>query len=188
MFLSLRISCAQRLPLRIVPRLIQYRFYSENVSKEPIISPPSTNEKMPSYARFLGVAGLIPFVATTAGSVYMPEAMFLMAEVQASYGSLILSFLGGIHWGLAMKTQNSNPRYLLSVLPSLLGFFAVDFVPHPPIRLLIESAGFVGLLGADWIAHKQHITPPWYLGLRLFLTGVVCTSMGLNCYLIYKAN
>jgi hypothetical protein len=144
---------------------------------------------IPGYAKALGVAGLIPFAAASAGAIYMPEAIYLMSEVQASYGSIILSFLGGIHWGIAMtKDPKPNLRYIISVLPSLLGFFAVDFIPHIPIRLLVEGAGFTTLLGADYIAHKHKLTPPWYLKLRLFLTGVVCTTLGLNCYLIYKLN
>jgi hypothetical protein len=58
--------------------------------------------------------GLIPFVGTVASSIYFPEAIDLIGELQALYGCCILSFLGGIHWGLAlMKTGTEIGMFLL---------------------------------------------------------------------------
>lgn len=71
-------------------------------------------EKMPRVAGVLGTAGLIPFVGTVASSIYFPEAIDLIGELQALYGCCILSFLGGIHWGLAlMKTGTEIGMFLL---------------------------------------------------------------------------
>jgi hypothetical protein len=63
--------------------------------------------KSPKIATLLGVAGLIPFAGTVAGAIYMPEALDLISDLQAVYGSCILSFLGGIHWGIAMQHKGS---------------------------------------------------------------------------------
>lgn len=64
-------------------------------------------QKAPLVANLLGAAGLIPFIGTAVGSYYMPEAVHLISDLQSVYGSIILSFMGGIHWGLAMVDTTS---------------------------------------------------------------------------------
>ncbi|KAG0630444.1 hypothetical protein M758_1G178300 [Ceratodon purpureus] len=61
---------------------------------------------VPFPALVLGVAGLIPFVALAppfAQMIPLPDFMAVgHANAQAAYGASIVSFLGAIHWGLAM--------------------------------------------------------------------------------------
>ena len=88
----------------------------------------------------LGVLGAVPFVGLTPQarralgyeSVVTPETT---ARLQIGYGASILSFLGGIHWGLGaighsvVRDLPPTPaqlttRYAWSVTPSLLAWQA----------------------------------------------------------------
>lgn len=73
-------------------------------------------------ARLLGYAGLLPQVAAVimlAGG--SPIVASLGAMLAFGYGALILSFLGGIWWGFAVKRAvGQTPLLVAAVLPSLV--------------------------------------------------------------------
>ncbi|MEI7783796.1 MAG: DUF3429 domain-containing protein, partial [Betaproteobacteria bacterium] len=81
----------------------------------------------PTLAWILGLAGLIPFVLCAALQWYsLPGWRMLAGTALLAYGAVIVSFLGGIHWGLAMRASPVPiARLLWGVLPSLLGWLAV---------------------------------------------------------------
>lgn len=85
-------------------------------------------QDLPVQARRLGAAGLIPFVvgALLVWLVRDPEAHGFVAAALSAYAALILSFLGGIHWGLAFRHEQP-PTVLLvwGVVPSLVAWPAV---------------------------------------------------------------
>ncbi len=77
-------------------------------------------------ARLLGYGGLIPFVGLailSISSLLPGEWRPTAATALIAYGAVILSFLGGIHWGIAF-TQPRPPRiaFAWGVLPSLLAW------------------------------------------------------------------
>lgn len=73
-------------------------------------------------AFLLGFAGLLPQVAAVALIVADPSGMYDFPVAAAfGYGSLILSFLGGMWWGLAMRREAGQGNLaVLAVLPSLV--------------------------------------------------------------------
>ncbi|TPX45768.1 hypothetical protein SeMB42_g01956 [Synchytrium endobioticum] len=145
-------------------------------------------DSAPAAARYLGYAGLLPFLATTGGAIWMPEMVPLLSEIQGMYGASILSFMGAVHWGLAMSnyaTTNNNKRYVLSTAPSLIAFASL-LMTTPEYTLMAQLAGFVGLLGGDLIAAKKQLVPRWYPRIRLFLTSVVTLCMGTTVYVKQK--
>ncbi|KAL6044063.1 DUF3429 domain-containing protein (Fragment), variant 2 [Balamuthia mandrillaris] len=82
-------------------------------------------EKIPKTAIVLGVAGLIPLVAASA--VVLTQSPHLAAQamiLQLNYAANLLSFMGAIHWGLAMADYR-DPLLLCSSLSSL---FILAFV------------------------------------------------------------
>lgn len=116
-------------------------------------------------AHWLGYAGLIPFIGLTLGKELSP----LTAVAFSTYSAIILSFLGGIHWGVALsKPQWSNPtRLCLCMLPSLLGWMAL---------LLPMSGALILLIGSYliwWLWDRTQLDQPDYRRLRLQLTAVV---------------
>lgn len=130
------------------------------------------DEKATSTAQRLGFAGLIPFLAFTLGGlldVYAEHAIRLFVI----YSALILSFLGGIHWGVAMQTDGSPTRSLKwSMLPSIVGislFFAGLWLS--PLTMLTILA----LTHLFWLNFEKRHLPEqlWYLELRNRLTFTV---------------
>ena len=137
---------------------------------------------MPGSALLLGLAGLVPFLWGAATLASPPLAAigaeflgprFVGPYVQLAYGTVILSFMSGVLWGFATKAtgQIAASGYILSVLPALWAFFFVGGGPVSAAIYLI--AGFVGLLGLDWLFWRQGLAPPWWMRLRIGLTAVV---------------
>ncbi|SFO83043.1 DUF3429 domain-containing protein [Tranquillimonas alkanivorans] len=138
--------------------------------------------RIPATPLALGLAGLIPFLWGAATLIFPAlqswgagtlGARFVGPYVQLAYGSVILSFMSGVLWGFATKTTGAVAAtgYALSVLPALWAFFFVGGGPVSAATYLI--AGFVGLLGLDWLFWRQELAPPWWMSLRVLLTVVV---------------
>jgi len=135
---------------------------------------------VPRSALLLGFAGLIPFFGTAAVSIVpdMPLQHFSLRALLA-YGAVILTFLGGIRWGLAMVS--SGPANLfgplfVSVVPALLAWFAL-LLPSS-LGLILLALGFAGVLVADL---RLSTAPTWYPILRLPLSAgaIIALSLGL---------
>ena len=85
----------------------------------------------------LGAAGLIPFVASAAGVYASPIHAALFIKGLLFYGATILAFLGGVHWGVAVKDDRAPAHlYISGVLPQLLGFGALLAPPFAGLSLL----------------------------------------------------
>lgn len=148
----------------------------------------------PLVPMFLGVTGAIPFVALTPPLSYwlpLPEVVAASPiEAQALYGAVILSFLGGPYWGLAMVGIHASPnhkifnyatnsvRYVWSVVPSLLAWPALMMTTVPKLQFLICSFGLV--LGVDIMFAASGLLPPWYMPMRLLLSGIVILSLSAS--------
>ena len=138
-------------------------------------------------AKLLGYAGLIPFAggALLAWVPGVPVA-FLSGYLGWTlyYGAIILSFMGGARWGLAMIEAERGARpgepfsgLLAAVTPALIGWVAIVPPALLPLafptsaRLILLSAGFAGLLAEDLRAQRQaRAAPRWYAALRVRLT------------------
>ena len=139
-------------------------------------------EALQARARLLGYAGLIPFVAAAGALLVGPPAVEALAlRSLLAYGAVILSFMGAVHWGLAMTASRDDAvaQLSLSVLPGLLGWVAL-LLPAVPACLLL-LVGFAGLYVFDLRAAPRGAVPDWYPALRLPLTtGVVlCLAVAL---------
>ncbi len=138
----------------------------------------------------LGLAGLIPFAwgaltvlnpALQAWGVQALGPRFVGPYVMLFYGAIILSFMSGVLWGFATRADGAVAAtgYALSVIPALWAFFMTGGGPtHAGISLI---AGFVGLLGLDWLFARQGLAPGWWMPLRLLLTAIVviCLAVGV---------
>ncbi|MEK8031879.1 DUF3429 domain-containing protein [Ideonella sp. DXS29W] len=107
-----------------------------SVATTHLTSPAPWAAEPPRLARQLGYAGLIPFGlgAVLAWLVY-PEAQPLVLRAVAAYGVCIVAFLGGLHWGLAMRAGHNEPAHFVwAVVPPLVASVAA---------LMPENAGLV---------------------------------------------
>jgi hypothetical protein len=143
---------------------------------------------IPRSALLLGLAGLIPFlwgvltlVSEGAAGLGLQSLgpRFVGPYVLLSYGTVILAFMSGVLWGFATKAEGqvAATGYALSVLPALWAFFFVGGGPVSAAIYLI--AGFIGLLGLDWLFWKQGLAPRWWMSLRIGLTVVVVACLTL---------
>ncbi|MBC7601019.1 MAG: DUF3429 domain-containing protein [Polaromonas sp.] len=129
-------------------------------------------------ARVLGAAGLLPFIAGAAAVWLVGPQDRLPAAALLAYAALIASFLGGIHWGLAMRDAPADAAQLLwGVSPSLLGWLAVLLPPR--WGLLLAPATLIACYAVDCRIYRRLGLGSW-LGLRAALTVVasVCCLLG----------
>jgi hypothetical protein len=139
-------------------------------------------QALPAWAKPLGYAGLVPFAACALVMLVLPDAGTRDAAGRAllGYGAVILSFLGGVHWGLVLRgasPERAGGLLAAGVLPSLAGWVAL-LLPFEP-----AAAVLVGGFGLFWLYEHRvlgtAVLPPGYLALRRWLTLGVVASMGL---------
>lgn len=139
----------------------------------------STQQTMAFHARLAGYAGLIPFVAPVLVAWLQPDHAEAAIAVQHAYAALILSFLGGIYWGLALA-KHSASWFWWSVAPSLWAWPALLLAPIPAALVLAIGFAFMTLL--DRAARRRQTIHEWFFRLRLVLSGVAIISLltGIN--------
>ena len=148
-------------------------------------SSPSKRISIPKAPLWLGIAGLIPFfgMLSLAAGIDGPQRTVRLFYL-AGYGAIILSFVGALHWGVAMMlTRDSDAdRWKLmtwSTVPALIGWSTLPLPPHPAFAVLIAT--FWVHFAMDRGLATRHGVPEWYLPLRLILTSgaTVCLALGL---------
>ena len=129
------------------------------------------DEPAPSpWARALGFGGLLPFVGLAAALwAARPGDASWAGPALLGYGATIASFLGAIHWGLAMRERPAPPAasLLWGVVPSLLAWAAL--LLGGAAGLLSMAALLWACLAADRVLYARHRLRAW-LPLRLQLT------------------
>lgn len=132
----------------------------------------------PLWARRLGYAGLAPFVVgALLVHVVHPEAHPYATLALAAYGAAILSFLGGIHWGVAMRAGAVDAGvFTWAVVPSLVAWVAT--VMPPSAGLVVLGAMLVVCYAVDRRRYPVYGLQHW-LTLRFRLSAVA----SLSCFL-----
>lgn len=153
---------------------------------------------VPSEAVYMGLAGTLPYLATSFSTVYCAweinhsnsgfglmideitatKMLQLLEPIQLGYGATILSFLGAIHWGLEFAGYGgyqSYRRYAIGVAAPLVACSTLLM----PIEyaLISQFLGFMGLYYVDTLACKNGWTPNWYRTYRFLLTFIVGASI-----------
>ncbi|MDD9910085.1 MAG: DUF3429 domain-containing protein [Ahrensia sp.] len=134
----------------------------------------------------LALAGFIPFGGLLAAALFLSDdgvrgqATFALA----AYGAVVLSFLGGIRWGLGLSRDDETTaqQLALSVVPSLAGWCSL---------LLAQGVGFA-LLAVAFVAQGVRDNrsgmagqfPAWFMPLRTTLTLMVTAVMVAAAFLL----
>ena len=131
----------------------------------------------------LGLTGLIPFWALSLAIALHGAFGFQehgLAFALAAYAAIIISFLGGIRWGLAAARDDGGAlNYAISVVPSLAGW-ALLAAPEP-WRLAGLGMAALALGPIDARLVKAGLAPLWLGRLRLIL------SCGAGLALLFAA-
>jgi hypothetical protein len=136
--------------------------------------------KCPTYVAGLAYGGLLPFIALAIlqGADSARASWWLAALV--GYGAVILSFVGALHWGIAMTALTLDARqrrvaFGWSVLPALIAWGAIVLSGRGAALMLLS--GFVLHWIQDIRLSGPAGLPAWYLPLRVRLTAVACMCL-----------
>lgn len=133
---------------------------------------------IPRLVLTYGLLGLIPFLAPPFVGWLLPQARPAALLVLALYAGLILSFLAGARWGMAIKAPSPPALAVsLAMLPTLAGL-ALLLLPAGLGRL--QLLGLALALAVHWLWDLRGSgLPPWYGVLRTMLTaGAVAGLLG----------
>ena len=133
------------------------------------------SRSIPAPPLLLGLSGLLPFWGL-ALALFVPSLMPWDRAAGdlalATYAAVIVSFLGGIRWGLAVagsERRDTAVHYAVSVLPALAAW-ALLLLPEPwrlaclGVLAMLLGAIDLGLVSAG-------LAPAWFGRLRLLLSG-----------------
>lgn len=131
----------------------------------------------------LGYAGLLPFIVLTVFLFDDHNHFGMWQHFLLSYGAIILTFVGALHWSFAMTlptlpASKQSSLFLWSVTPSLVAWLAMSIPRFYGFILLIIF--FLLALWRDQSLAKKVSLAPWYLPLRrnLTLVAVACLLIG----------
>jgi len=116
------------------------------------------------------IAGLDPGVALS--------VLNNCLDIQVTYGAVLLSFLGALHWGFEFAGyggQKGYSRLLLGISPALIAWPTLALAPMTALAL--QWAGFTTLWLADMRATSAGWTPQWYSQYRFYLSLLVGTCI-----------
>jgi len=125
----------------------------------------------------LGLLGLIPFYFSFIINIFSPNFYFqnesLLNKISVLYGSLIVSFLCGMHWR-EIIFLNKTKLYIFPMFPVIIIWVTQFF-----LSLLIKQIVIVILLFWCLVVDLSFLSknsPVWFKRLRLYLTIVATAS------------
>ncbi|CAN5741493.1 DUF3429 domain-containing protein [soil metagenome] len=119
----------------------------------------------------LGALALVPFVlGALLVWVVRAEAHPYASAALSAYAAVVVSFLGGIHWGFAFRQPSPAPRlFTWGVVPALVA--CVGVVMQPYAGLVIHGVMIVVCYLVDRKVYPQQGAAAW-LTLRFRLSGI----------------
>ncbi|KAI1802700.1 hypothetical protein F4811DRAFT_563013 [Daldinia bambusicola] len=163
---------------------------------------------VPKEPYFLGLAGTLPYFATSLSTVYLAwdlnttwpttsnflnhilvshdtarHLLTVIEPIQLGYGAVIISFLGAVHWGMEYTEKIPNPartrfRYGLGVLAPAVAW--PTLLMPMDFALTSQFAAFVMLYFADSRATVRAWVPSWYGTYRFVLTAIVGAALFIS--------
>jgi hypothetical protein len=159
----------------------------------------SVASSVPQPYIVFGLAGALPYLFASGSTVYFARQAGMAAQglsttrvdfdvaldalhhaltVQTTYGAVLLSFLGALHWGFEFAGYGGHkgyPRLFLGAAPVLYAWPTLAL--EPTWGLIAQWVGFTGLWYADLKATGAGWTPKWYSQYRFYLSILVGTCI-----------
>ncbi len=135
------------------------------------------------------VAGSVIFAAITV-ALFSPASHIRIPAITAlvTFSAIILSHLGGIENGLALREEAGNETtraiaLAFSIVPSLAAW-GVLWLPSPRWQVGAALALFAAVWAADlWLA-RHGLIPAWFVDMRTAVTAVVCVILAVAWWLL----
>ena len=118
----------------------------------------------------LGYAGLIPFILL-ATLMWLVDAELLpfVAIALSGYAASIVSFLGGVHWGIGFMKGEASPQFhfVWGVVPSLIAWLALLMPAYAALPLFglvvvacyaVDSKTYPAAGLASWLPMRLRLT------------------------------
>lgn len=142
------------------------------------------NAPMPAITLWLGMGGLAPFLVLAVALVAGASLPLIGGEpaIRAAlmaYAVAILSFLGGVRWGIAMgygDARLATRDYVIAVVPAIIGWGATLLPATPGLWTMALAFVLLGLM--DYGLACRTVAPEWYGRLRLALSAAVSLALG----------
>jgi hypothetical protein len=130
-----------------------------------------------------GYLGLIPFWAPVAATVFFPAWGARACGLQAIYGGLILSFLGGARFGRVLDQPGGGRQISQAMVPSV---FALAVLALPPgwvgVKPMLLAAGLA--LACYWDLRAADLRA-FYKVVRVRLTVMAGLALVLESVLMW---
>lgn len=128
--------------------------------------------ELPLLGVVLGLVGLVPLVFC--GIESMTSASLWALPALIAYAAVILSFVGAVHWGLALAPgaprSAARGRLVLGAIPALLGWISLLLAHWAGLLVLI--GGFIASMAVEALTRHGAGLPLGYLWLRFGLSVV----------------
>ena len=128
----------------------------------------------------LGYAGLAPFVLLAALMWLVDTELLPFVSIAlGGYAATIVSFLGGVHWGIGFMKGEATPRFhfIWGVLPALIAWLALMMPAYAALPLL--GLVLVACYAVDRRTYPSAGLAQW-LPMRLRLSVVATLSCVLG--------
>ena len=127
-----------------------------------------TNSSPPAVLAY-GLLGMIPFWSLPLAVLLARNWTGVAVAIETVYAALVLSFLGGARWGLAVRNASPNPVVVgLAMTPTLAGLAVLVFA-HGEMRVQLLALAAALTLSWAWDLTAKDL-PPWYGRFRTVLT------------------
>ena len=152
------------------------QFYFKNLNSKLII--------------FLSILGLLPFFFGLIDLLLNKDDLFFIINLPKYYGSVILTFLGAVYWGIILNDNRENlitekvKIYIIcwSIIPSLWSCLILIF--NNNITIIILAICYIIVQFVDEFVIKYFKFPIWYLFLRRLLTTIVILILIFSYFLV----
>lgn len=137
---------------------------------------------IPRLALGLTLLVAVPFVGLSFGVSTHPTNVDALLSALFTYAAIVLSFLGGIHWGIAVthayarNPQAARLMYIESIMTAVIAW-AILFLHEPYLRLLAFAFLYAIAWCIDSVLYSNRLIPLWYFNLRGIATPIVVVSM-----------
>tara|TARA_R110002110_G_scaffold45692_2_gene138991 strand:+ start:4369 stop:4875 length:507 start_codon:yes stop_codon:yes gene_type:complete len=160
---------------------------SANTSIAPPAAAPTKTAKVsaprsPRSVLIAGYAVLVPLVAMAMVVVttYPANGTDAVLRVEITYAAALLSFVGGIRWGIALMAGAAHLQWkpLTFITAALPLAWAILFM-SPPVALAALMAGYLLIAFGERLGSDNPV-PHWYRALFMPFTVMIEIGLGLS--------